>query len=318
MGERRIGIDISGSDPNEIISRIQKLEDQGIRAVWLSSNPVDLDALTMISAIALRTERIMLGTSIVTTWPRHPGTVVGQIQVIAGLAPGRFRIGLGPSHKREMQDALGFDFKEPLTHLREYIHIVKALLREGKVDFEGRHYKVHVDTPRTFPDVPVMISALREGAFRLCGAEADGAISWVCPGAYLRDGALPAMEEEAKRVGRTTPPLIAHVPICVHDDPNEVRAMIREQLAYYPSQPFYANMFADAGFPEAKESGGWSDRMLDAVALSGNEDQVAQGLNNLFEIGAEEILVTVLPVGSDPNATYQRTMNLLVDMSDNL
>ena len=260
----------------------------------------------------------MLGTSIVTTWPRHPGTVVGQIQVIAGLAPGRFRIGLGPSHKKEMQDALGFDFKEPLTHLREYIHIVKALLRKGKVDFEGRHYKVHVGTDQTFPDVPVMISALREGAFRLCGAEAEGAISWVCPGSYLRDVALPAMEEEAKKASRPTPPLIAHVPVCVHDNPDEVRSAVREQLAYYPSQPFYANMFADAGFPEAKETGGWSDGMLDAVALSGSEDEVAQGLNKLFEIGAEEILVTVLPVGSDPDATYARTMGLLVDMNSNL
>ena len=42
-------------------------------------------------------------------------------------------------------------------------------------------------------DVPVMASALQRRSFELCGAEADGAISWVCPGGYLRDVAIPAM-----------------------------------------------------------------------------------------------------------------------------
>ena len=75
-----------------------------------------------------------------------------------------------------------------------------------------------------------MASALRQGSFELCGAEADGAISWVCPGSYLRDVALPAMQKGADQVGRAAPPLIAHVPLCVHDNPDEVRSAFREPV----------------------------------------------------------------------------------------
>ena len=59
-----------------------------------------------------------------------------------------------------------------------------------------------------------MASALQRGSFELCGEEADGAISWICPGIYLRDVALPAMQLGAERAGRPVPPLIAHA-LCV-------------------------------------------------------------------------------------------------------
>jgi len=58
------------------------------------------------------------------------------------------------------------------------------------VDFDGTYYKAH-DAIAQPLDVPVMTSALQRDSFELCGEEADGAISWVCPGPYLRDVALP-------------------------------------------------------------------------------------------------------------------------------
>ena len=102
-----------------------------------------------------------------------------------------------------------------------------------------------------------MAAALGEGAFEMCGAETDGAISWVCPGAYLRDVALPAMQRGAERADRPTPPLVAHVPICVHDDPEEAREAIATQFRGFARAPFYRNMFNNAGFPEVSE-GVWS------------------------------------------------------------
>jgi len=77
--------------------------------------------------------------------------------------------------------------------------------------------------------VPVMAAALGEKAYELCGAEADGAISWVCPGAYLHDVALPALHRGADSAGRPVPPLVAHAPVCVHDHAEEVREAVRLQ-----------------------------------------------------------------------------------------
>ena len=298
MNDKRIGIDVSGDDPNQVVSTIQKLEQMGIPAAWLITDSASIDGLTVLAVAASRTERILLGTSITPTWPRHPITAVGQVQVIAKMAPGRFRFGVGPGHRIEMADVFGFDFKAPLTNLREYLKIVRSLLHEGKADYDGRYYDAHISIAQTFPDVPVLAAALRKASFHLCGAESDGAISWVCPGQYLNDVAIPVMEAGAREAGRPVPPLYIHAPVCVHDNPDEVRKATREQLDDYPKLPFYANMFADAGFPEALETGGWSDGMVEAVVLSGNEEVVGNRLKQLFDWGASEVLASVVTAGS--------------------
>ena len=315
MSTRRIGVAAMGGDAATVLDRIRKLEERNIQAAWLTTGGAGVDGLSIFAAAAATTERIMLGTCIVPTWPRHPIVTVQQVQVIAKLAPGRFRLGLGPSHRPGMEQMYGFDFNTPLTNLREYVHVVKTLLREGSVDFDGRHYHAHAQIPEPVTDVPIMASALRTGSFEFCGAETDGAISWVSPYVYLRDIAIPAMKAGAQQKAREVPPLIAHVPLCVHDDRDEVRAQARQQLSGYPRLPFYARMFAAAGFPEALESATWSDGMVDAVVLSGDEEQVAARVRELFDWGVGEVIAHVVAVGDDRKASTDRTLDLLANLS---
>ena len=162
-----------------------------------------------------------------------------------------------------------------------------------------------------------MAAALGEGAFEMCGAEADGAISWVCPGAYLRDVALPAVQRGAEKAGRATPPLIAHVPVCVHDDPGEAREAIAEQFRGFARAPFYRNMFHTAGFPEVSE-GVWSPGMVEAVAVSGSEEQVQEGLQGLLEMGATELMASPVAAGPDREGSPDRTLTLLARVSQSL
>ena len=56
----------------------------------------------------------------------------------------------------------------------------------------------------------------------------------------------------AERVGRPVPPLIAHAPVCVHENANEVRAAVRQQIMN-PRLPFYQRMLIAAGFPKAAD-----------------------------------------------------------------
>ena len=200
----------------------------GIPAAWLVCGGSGIDSITLFAAAAMRTQRILFGTAIVQTFPRHPVLMAQQAQVLAQLAPGRFRLGIGTGHRPNMEATFGADFRAPLSHLSEYIHILKSVLHEGAIEFNGRFYKANVRIASPV-DVPVMASALQPKSFELCGAEADGAISWVCPMEYLRDVALPAMKAGAERAGRPVPPLINGIPVCVHDNPEEVRAAVREQ-----------------------------------------------------------------------------------------
>src|SRR5229473_6558862 len=299
MSQKRVGVAVGGDKVNDVLAAIERAEQLGIQAAWMTTGGARLDSITTFAAAALRTQHIFLGTSIVPTFPRHPLVVAQQTQVVAQLAPGRFRLGLGPSHRPTMQ-AMGIHLTSPLGHLREYLRICKALLQQGRVDFDGTYYKAH-DAIAQPLDVPVMASALQRDSFALCGEEADGAISWVCPGPYLRDVALPAMRVGAERVGRPVPPLIAHAPVCVHDQAAEVYAAVREQIMN-PRLPFYQHMFIAAGFPEAK-NGAWSDGMIDATVLWGNEARVTERLHELLAWGATEILVTPVPAGVSRSAS---------------
>ena len=309
------GTNVPGPPAPEILAEIEKAEGMGIPAAWVVTGGASLDALTLFAGAALRTQRILLGTAIVTTFSRHPVTMAQQVQVLAQLAPGRFRLGIGPGHRPVMEGTYGANFRVPLGHLREYVRVLKALLHKGSVDHAGRYYKAHgrIVSP---VDVPVMASALQPGSFELCGEEADGAISWACPGEYLRDVALPAMVVGAEKAGRPTPPLIAGVPVCVHDSPEEVRVAARAHLTH-PRLHFYQRMFAAAGFPEAS-NGTWSDAMVDASVLWGNEEQVTEKLEGLFSLGVAEVLACIVPAGTDQNASQERTLQLLARASHRL
>ena len=312
MAEKRLGVVVSAPDSSAVLTSIADLEQRGMPAAWLTSAGAGgADPLGVFVGAALRTQHIQLGTAITQTFPRHPIAVVQQVQVLAQLAPGRFRLGLGTSGRAGMERTYGVNFRAPLGHLREYLRIVKALLHTGSVDFAGRYYQAHTSIAAPV-NVPVMAAALGEKAYELCGAEADGAISWVCPASYLRDVALPALQRGADGAGRPVPPLLAHAPVCVHDHAEEARAAVRQHFAGFARAPFYQNMFRAAGFEEVSQ-GTWSDAMTDAVALWGDEARVAEGVAGLFAVGATEILVSPVPAGNDRAASLDRTLRLLSD-----
>ena len=112
------------------------------------------------------------------------------------------------------------------------------------------------------------------------------------------------------------PPLVAHAPVCVHENFDEVRTAIVEQVTS-PRQPFFQRMFATAGFPEAS-NGTWSDAMIDATAFVGSESQVAEKIEGLFALGATEVLASPIAAGSDRAASLERTLQLLGQVSQSL
>ena len=83
----------------------------------------------------------------------------------------------------------------------------------------------------------------------------------------------------------------------------------RSQLGNYPRTVFYSKMFSAAGVPVSAE-GGWTDEMIDAVAVYGDEASVTDQLEDLFQGGVGEVLASVVTVG-DAKASAERTMRAL-------
>jgi alkanesulfonate monooxygenase SsuD/methylene tetrahydromethanopterin reductase-like flavin-dependent oxidoreductase (luciferase family) len=181
------------------------------------------------------------------------------------------------------------------------------------VDFHGMRLHARGELPAPPPGVPVLISALRPASYRLAGQIADGALAWVSPLPYLRDAALPALRDGARATGRAAPPLISHCFVAVHDDAAAVRAASRQRLGIYARLPFYQEMFARAGFPEAKQ-GTMSDAMLDAIVIHGDEAAVAAGLREHLAAGMGEVIASVLIAGTNRRASLERTLRLLATL----
>ena len=296
------------------IDAIVRAEEKGIDAAWMTLGGVQPDSLAVFAAAAMRTQRIRLGTSIVPTYPRHPFAVAQEAKVVAELAPGRFRLGVGPSHQPIVEGAWGIPFRKPLTHLREYLQLLKGALQQGgQIQFEGEFFKVRADWGHA-PNIQVMASALRRRAFELVGELADGGISWVCPLDYIEGVALPALSAGAAKAGRQRPKMVMHVGVCVHGAEDEVREAAMRQFGFYPRLPFYRRMFVDAGFPEAAQ-GSMSEAMLESIVISGNEDTVAQQLRRIAATGVDEVICSIVGAGTDPKESRNRTLRLLAGVS---
>lgn len=304
MSSERVGAALHQRDASAMLNAIRAAEAGAVSSAWLTTGGGP-DGLTVLAAAAAVTRHIKLGTAIVPTMPRHPLVVAQQAADLHALAPGRFTLGLGPSHAAIMQGRYGIAYDKPLAQLREFVTVVKALLSGEQVDHEGERYRVHAKLFHAAA-VPVIISALRANSFALAAEIADGAVSWLCPARYLRDIARPALDRG--KAGGAQPRLIGHAFVALGADAWSLEAAAQEFLVHYPKLTNYQEMFAAAGFGEARQ-GGWSQAMLDAVVLHGDEAQCARKVDEFLNIsGCDQLILSVMPTGENRIASIERTL----------
>ena len=105
------------------------------------------------------------------------------------------------------------------------------------------------------------------------------------------------------------PPLVAHIPVALGHDRQQILAAARQQISRYARLPFYANMFADAGFP-VDPDGTMSDDLIDNLVVSGDEATVIARLTELLTAGLDELLLMPVLV-THPADELKRLMELI-------
>jgi alkanesulfonate monooxygenase SsuD/methylene tetrahydromethanopterin reductase-like flavin-dependent oxidoreductase (luciferase family) len=166
---------------------------------------------------------------------------------------GRFRLGIGVSHRASMEAQLGLTLTEPLAVMREYVAVLRGGLGAG-ADFSGRHYRVHwsMGMPERPPAPPIYLAALSVKMCELAGEIADGAVLWLTPPAYVRDVAVPAIERGRRRAGKTLDgfEIVVAVPLAITDNRAPALAAFQNELTRYLMLPFYRAMLEAAGLGE--------------------------------------------------------------------
>ncbi|MFC5381061.1 glucose-6-phosphate dehydrogenase (coenzyme-F420) [Aquipuribacter nitratireducens] len=167
-------------------------------------------ALSWLTAVGERTQRLVLGTSVMTpTFRYNPAVVAQAFATMACLYPGRVVLGVGTGEALN-EVATGFtgewpDFKERFARLRESVDLMRQLWRGERVTFEGEHYRTQDASIYDVPadGVPVYVAAGGPVVARYAGRAGDGFICTSGKGMDLyKERLLPAVAEGLEKAGR--------------------------------------------------------------------------------------------------------------------
>jgi F420-dependent oxidoreductase-like protein len=241
-----------GADLAAAVGLARRAEALGYESVWVTHGS-GRDSFLVLAAYAAVTTRIGLGNGVVPIYPRHPTAVAQAALTLSELSGGRFRLGLGVSHRATMEEMLGLRLAEPLSVMREYVAVLRGALGRG-AQVTGRHYRVKwsIALPEVPPAPPIVLAALSPKMLELAGEVADGVVLWLCTPRYIRDTALPALERGRRRAGKTLEDfeVVAAVPLAITDEPAAALRAFQEDLRRYLTLPFYRTMLAASGFAE--------------------------------------------------------------------
>ena len=297
----RLAVFFGGTnDVHGQVQTVVEAEQDGFDGIWFGQifGP---DALAVIAMAGQKTSRIELGTSVVPTYPRHPVLMAQQALTAQAATGGRFSLGIGLSHKPVVEGMWGMSYERPAVHMREYLSVLRPLLQEGRVNFNGEFFRVSATVQVDAPEPPpVLIAALAPVMLRLAGEVADGTVTWMVGRKTLETHIIPRINSAAEAAGRAAPRVVVALPIAVTDDVGEARERAARSFQIYGTLPNYQRMLNIEGAAGPAE-----------VAIVGDEKEVEGQLRGIAAAGATDFLAGMFPVGDDANASLGRTRALL-------
>ncbi len=302
----RIGISGGGTTVDRLIDQAAEAEADGFTSLWYAGAS-GVDPFVVVPLVGRATTRIELGTSIVQTYPRHPVLMANQAVGVAKAMgdTGRFTLGVGVSHRPVIEGTYGLDYSHNARHLREYLTVLGALLREGRVSFEGEEYRATSEIrDRPEAPVPVLVAALARKSLTSAGQLAEGTITWMANATAVAGLIAPTLRGAAEAAGRPDPRVVCGLPVAVTDDVDAAREVAARQFAIYGMLPNYQRVLAAGGLSAPAEA-----------AIVGDEDTVAAAIAELFASGATDVWCAPFPVGNDRRASRDRTRTLLKDLA---
>lgn len=231
-------------DPARLAAYAIRAEELGLDSVWISDHfqPWRLtgghapNSVAWLAWVAARTQRVQLGTSVMTpTFRYNPAVVAQTFATMACLAPGRIALGVGTGEALN-EVAVGAiegagqwpAFKERFGRLREAVDLMRALWTQDSVDHDGEYYRTHDARIFDRPDepVPVYIAAGGPMVARYAGRYGDGMICTSGKGRSLyADELVPAVGVGLAAKGRDSADIDRMIEVKLSWDPDPQRAL---------------------------------------------------------------------------------------------
>lgn len=288
-------------------------DELGLHSVWMPEAPGDPDAAIRLAGLGLQTERIRLATGVVPAPLRHPveqAMAIGALQDVTGE---RFILGLGSGNPRQYA-RLGIKALPPVTHLREYLEVLRAAMSGTPVSYTGRFFSLtglQVRHDGVGPmHCPIYVAAHNPRMLRLAGELADGVLLNMIS-VEDTQRALEFVHAADRRIA--DPPLAAaYLLTCVADDRAEAEAAARVVVASFCASEAFRRRLANFGSEYAalaKDVGArvWADgperlaeriplEMARAIAIVCAPEELPSRLEPYRVAGVDLPILSVFPV----------------------
>jgi F420-dependent oxidoreductase-like protein len=310
-----MGYAAPGQNPLELVEAARQAEALGYDSAW-AAEAWGTDAVTPIAWLGARTERIKLGTAIMQIPGRTPANTAMTAATLDLLSGGRFLLGLGTSGPQVVEGWHGEAWGKPLQKTREYVEIVRSVLRRDVLEHHGAHYDIPLSNGTGLgkplklmarplrADVPIYLASLAPKAIELAFEIADG---WL-PLFFSPERAGEVFPMERARSGFD---VAAGAQVLVCDDPQDGIEQLKPYYAFYiggmgsRERNFYNDIARRYGYEaEARRvqdlfldgkqrdaAAAVPDRLVDDVSLVGPPERIRDRLDAWRESGVTTLLV---------------------------
>jgi F420-dependent oxidoreductase-like protein len=308
-----------GTNPTELIALAQEAERLGYDSAW-AAEAWGTDAATVLSWLAATTTTLKVGSAILQIPARTPAATAMTAATLDLMSGGRFLLGLGLSGPQVVEGWHGQPWGKPLTKIREYVEIVRAILRRETLEYDGEQYRIPYSGPGATglgkplrlmarplrADIPVYLAVFKPRSVELAAEIADGWLPiFFSPERARKTFPAPFARGDGFDIAPAVPALIS-------DDVESARDALRPYYALYiggmgaRGTNFYNDLVASYGFEaEAKKiqdlfldgkqrdaAAAVPDALIDEMALVGPPDRIRDRLAAWKESGATTMLVS--------------------------
>ena len=252
-----------------------------------------------------------MGTAISSVFARTAPTVAMAAATVDLYSQGRFILGLGSSHKVQVEPEHGLVFNAPVQRVRECIDIVRGLLKDGRISYPGevtniQSFDFWFNTQRA--EMPIYIGAVRPKMLQICGEISEGAIlTWCTPEHAKMAAGNVALGAQQAGKNPDDVDVTSLLNCFVSDNKDEARDKMRGPMATYCGfWPRYRKLMADAGYPDEIEQvklawqAGDHDgaralvpaKLIDEIALVGTPEECRARIGEYHAAGLKLPIVT--------------------------
>jgi 5,10-methylenetetrahydromethanopterin reductase len=283
-------------------------EQLGFSELWFAEDYFFTGGISGAAAALGATERVPVGTAIVSALVRHPALLAMEVATLVGMFPGRFRPGIGlglPDWVRQM----GLYPRSQLAAVRHCVESVRTLLEGEEVTGEGEAFhfdKVRLAYPPADP-VPIYMGGIGPKMLQLSGAVADGTVASLMSSPEYVHWAREQIALGAAEAGVARPHrFVACVAFSVDVDAKVAKVGVRPLASFVLGvmpKSALTDVYGISDELLAMAEGGpdqvnreMPDRWVDDLTVSGDPDECAARIRAFFDAGADSVVLFPAPV----------------------